>query len=258
MNAWCRPSRLSRSAVVWAATLLGFALTGQAAEVSVAVASNFTAPMRKIALAFEHETGHRAVLSSGATGGLHVQIKNGAPFEVLLAADDATPLKIEREGLGVEGSRFTYAIGKLVLWSPQPGLVDDKGDILRSGKFERIAIANPKLAPYGAAAVETLTKLGVFKDVQPKLVQGENIAQTCQFVTTGSVDLGFVALSQVIADGKMSRGSGWIVPAELHGPIRQDAILLAKGKDATAAIALMKFLRGEKAQAVIRSFGYDL
>jgi molybdate transport system substrate-binding protein len=258
MNAWCRPSRLSRSAVVWAATLLGFALTGQAAEVSVAVASNFTAPMRKIALAFEHETGHRAVLSSGATGGLHVQIKNGAPFEVLLAADDATPLKIEREGLGVEGSRFTYAIGKLVLWSQQPGFVDDRGDVLRRGKFERIAIANPKLAPYGVAAVETLTQLGLLKIIQPKLVQGENIAQTFQFVATGNVPLGFVAMSQVIADGKISRGSGWIVPAESHPPIRQDAILLARGKDAPAAIALMRFLRSDKARVVIRSFGYDV
>ena len=243
---------------LWLASLLFLAFGGQAAEVSVAVASNFTAPMRKIAEAFERETGHRAVLSSGSTGGFHVQIKNGAPFEVLLAADEETPLKVEREGLGVEGSRFSYAIGKLVLWSQQPGFVDDKGDVLRRGKFERIAIANPKLAPYGAAAVETMTKLGVFKDVQPKLVQGENIAQTCQFLTTGSVDLGFVALSQVIADGKIPRGSGWIVPAELHSPIRQDAILLAKGKDAPAAIALMKFLRSEKAQAVIRSFGYDL
>ena len=239
-------------------TLLGFALNVQAAEVSVAVASNFTAPMRKIAEAFERETGHRAVLSSGSTGGFHVQISNGAPFQVLLAADEETPLKVERGGLGVEGSRFTYAIGKLVLWSRQPGFVDDKGDVLRRGKFEHIAIANPKLAPYGAAAVETLTRLGLLKDVQPRLVQGENIAQTYQFVATGNVPLGFVAMSQVIADGKISRGSAWIVPAEFHTPIRQDAILLAKGKDAPAAIALMRFLRSDKARALIRSFGYDV
>ncbi len=243
--------------VLWAA-LFGLALNVQAASVSVAVASNFIAPMRKIAEAFAQETGHRAVLASGSTGGFHVQIKNGAPFEVLLAADDETPLRIEREGLGVEGSRFTYAIGQLVLWSEQPGYVDARANILRSSKFDRIAIANPRLAPYGSAAVETLTRLGVLKDVQSRLVQGENIAQTYQFVATGNVQLGFVALSQVISDGKISRGSGWIVPPDFHTPIRQDAILLVNGKDQPAAIALMKFLRGEKARAVIRSFGYDL
>jgi molybdate transport system substrate-binding protein len=234
------------------------ALNVQAAEVSVAVASNFTAPMRKIAQAFEQETGHRAVLSSGSTGGFHVQIRNGAPFQVLVAADASTPLKIESEGLGVEGSRFTYAIGTLVLWSAQPGFVDGTGDVLRRGKFERIAIANPKLAPYGVAALETLSRLGVLQRVQPRLVRGENISQAYQFVATGNAELGLVALSQVVADGKMVRGSGWIIPADLHAPIRQDAILLTSGKDHPAAIALMGFLRGDKARAVIRSFGYDL
>ena len=239
-------------------TLLGLALNVQAAEVSVAVASNFTAPMRKIAQAFEQETGHRAVLSSGSTGGLHVQIRNGAPFQVLVAADASTPLKIESEGLGVEGSRFTYAIGTLVLWSAQPGFVDGTGDVLRRGKFERIAIANPKLAPYGVAALETLSRLGVLQRVQPRLVRGENISQAYQFVATGNAELGLVALSQVVDDGKMVRGSGWIIPADLHAPIRQDAILLSPGKDHPAAIALMGFLRGDKARSVIRSFGYDL
>jgi molybdate transport system substrate-binding protein len=234
------------------------ALNAQAAEVSVAVASNFTAPMRKIAQAFEQETGHRAVLSSGSTGGFHVQIRNGAPFQVLVAADASTPLKIESEGLGVEGSRFTYAIGTLVLWSAQPGFVDGTGDVLRRGKFERIAIANPKLAPYGVAALETLSRLGVLQRVQPRLVRGENISQAYQFVATGNAELGLVALSQVVADGKMVRGSGWIIPADLHAPIRQDAILLSPGKDHPAAIALMGFLRGDKARSVIRSFGYDL
>ncbi len=239
-------------------TLLGLALNVQAAEVSVAVASNFTAPMRKIAQAFEQETGHRAVLSSGSTGGFHVQIRNGAPFQVLVAADASTPLKIESEGLGVEGSRFTYAIGTLVLWSAQPGFVDGTGDVLRRGKFERIAIANPKLAPYGVAALETLSRLGVLQRVQPRLVRGENISQAYQFVATGNAELGLVALSQVVDDGKMVRGSGWIIPADLHAPIRQDAILLSPGKDHPAAIALMGFLRGDKARSVIRSFGYDL
>ena len=242
----------------WVAILLCLALNVRAGEVSVAVAANFSAPMRKIAQIFEQETGHRAVLSSGSTGGLHVQIRHGAPFQVLVAADASTPLKIENEGLGVAGSRFTCAIGRLVLWSLRPGFVDGQGDVLRRGEFERLAIANPKLAPYGVAALETLNRLGVLQRVQPRLVRGENISQTYQFVATGNAELGLVAMSQVVADGKISRGSGWIIPADLHAPIRQDAILLTAGKDHPAAIALMGFLRGDKARAVIRSFGYDL
>ena len=230
----------------------------RAAEVTVAVAANFAAPMQKIAQVFEQETGHKAILSLGSTGGFFAQIKNGAPFQVLLAADDETPLRLEKEGLGVAGSRFTYATGKLVLWSKQPGLVDDKGEVLKSGKFLRIAIANPKLAPYGAAAIETMTKLGVLLALQPKLVQGENIAQTYQFVASENAQLGFVALSQVLSEGKIAQGSGWVVPASLHAPIQQDAILLNKGADSPAAKALMAYLRGDKAQALIRNFGYAL
>ena len=224
----------------------------------MAVAANFAAPMQKIAQVFEQETGHKAILSLGSTGGFFAQIKNGAPFQVLLAADDETPLRLEKEGLGVAGSRFTYATGKLVLWSKQPGLVDDKGEVLKSGKFLRIAIANPKLSPYGAAAIETMTKLGVLLALQPKLVQGENIAQTYQFVASENAQLGFVALSQVLSEGKISQGSGWVVPASLHAPIQQDAILLNKGADSPAAKALMAYLRGDKAQAFIRNFGYAL
>lgn len=229
-----------------------------AAEVSVAVAANFTAPMQKIAQAFEQDTGHRAVLSFGSTGALYAQIRNGAPFHVLLAADDETPAKIDKEGLGVSGSRFTYATGRLVLWSKQPALVDDKGAVLRSGKFERIAVANPKLAPYGAAAIEAMTKLGVLADVQPKIVQGDNIAQTYQFIATENAQLGFVALSQVISDGRLAQGSAWIVPADLHAPIKQDAVLLTSGKDNPAAAALLAYLKSEKVRAVIRSYGYEL
>jgi molybdate transport system substrate-binding protein len=237
---------------------LSLCVPARAGEVTVAVAANFTAPMQKIAQAFEQETGHKAVLSFGSTGGFYAQIKNGAPFQVLLAADDETPAKLEKEGFGVSGSRFTYAIGKLVLWSKQVGLVDDKGEVLKAGKFERIAIANPKLAPYGAAAVEAMTKLGVWQALQPKLVQGENIAQTYQFVASENAQVGFVALSQVMSEGKISQGSGWVVPSSLHSPIQQDAILLSKGTDNPAATALMAFLRGAKAQALIRSFGYAL
>jgi molybdate transport system substrate-binding protein len=240
------------------AAFFSLPLSALAAEVSVAVAANFTAPMHKIAQAFEAETGHTAVLAFGSTGTLYAQIRNGAPFQILLAADDQTPLKIEKEGLGVAGSRFTYAIGKLVLWSKQPGLVDDKGEVLRSGAFQRIALANPKLAPYGAAALETMSKMGVLQALQPKIVQGENIAQTYQFVATENAQLGFIALSQVYLDGKIARGSAWMVPAKLHAPIQQDAILLKKGSDNPAAAALMQFLRGQRAQALIRAHGYGL
>jgi molybdate transport system substrate-binding protein len=232
--------------------------SAQAADVSVAVAANFTAPMQRIAAAFGQDTGHKAILAFGSTGQFYAQIKNGAPFQILLSADDETPARLEREGLGVSGTRFTYAIGKLVLWSRQPGLVDDKGDVLRTGKFEHIALADPKLAPYGAAAVEVLNGLGLMSSLAQKVVQGENIAQTYQFVATGNAELGFVALSQVFADGKLTQGSAWMVPASLHAPIRQDAVVLGSGMDNVAAAALMAYLRSDKARAIIRSFDYDL
>lgn len=234
------------------------AATVTAGEVNVAVASNFAAPMKRIAKDFERETGHRIQLSTGSTGSFYAQIKHGAPFHVLLAADDQTPLKIENEGFGIRGSRFTYAIGKLVLWSKSPNFVDSKGDVLKSNQFDRLAIANPKTAPYGAAAFEVLDKLNLHTAVKSKLVQGESIAQTYQFVATQNAQLGFVALSQVISDGVIVEGSGWIVPATLYSPIRQDAVLLNKGKDSPAAIALLNYLKGEKTRAVIRSFGYEL
>ena len=227
-------------------------------EVQVAVAANFTAPMQKIAAEFEKATGHKAQLAFGSTGKLYAQIKNGAPFEILLAADDTTPEKLEKEGVGVASSRFTYAIGKLALWSSKAGFVDNQGEVLKKGEFKHVSIANPKLAPYGAAAIETLTALKLLDTIQPKFVQGENIAQTHQFVATGNAELGFVALSQVMKDGKISEGSGWIVPSNLHQPIRQDAVLLENGKGKPAAAALLKYLSSDKAKAVIKSFGYDL
>lgn len=229
-----------------------------AAEVSVAVAANFTAPMQKIAQVFAQDTGHKAVLAFGSTGNFYAQIRNGAPFQILLAADEETPARIEKEGLGVANSRFTYATGQLVLWSKQAGLVDDKGDVLLRGKFERLAIANPKLAPYGLAAMETLTRLGLLQSLTPKFVQGENIAQTYQFVATENAALGFVALSQVFADGRIKEGSAWIVPASMHTPIQQDAVLLLTGKDNPAAAALLGYLHGDKAKGIMRSFGYGI
>lgn len=229
-----------------------------AGEVQVAVAANFTAPMQKIAAEFEKDTGHRASLAFGATGKFYAQVRNGAPFEVLLAADDDTPARLEKEGQAAPGTRFTYAVGRLVLWSAKEGYVDAKGEVLRSGDFRHLAIANPKTAPYGAAALAALTASGLLGAVQGRLVQGENIAQTHQFVSTGNAQLGFVALSQVVRDGKIASGSGWIVPASLHERIRQDALVLAKGRNNPAAQALAAYLKSDKARAIIRSFGYEL
>jgi len=234
------------------------AISVRAEEVSVAVAANFTAPMQKIAGEFEKDTGHKAQLAFGATGKFYAQIKNGAPFQMLLSADDETPAKLEQEGLALAGTRFTYAVGTLVLWSAQPGYVDDQGEVLKKGRFSKIALANPKLAPYGKAAMEALTVLGLADALAPRFVLGENIAQTFQFVGTGNAELGFVALSQVMKDGRIASGSAWVVPGRLHTPIRQDAVILAAAKGNAAAGALAKYLKGEKAKAIIRSYGYDI
>ena len=226
-------------------------------EVSVAVAANFTAPMQKIAAQFEQDTGHKARLSFGATGKFYAQIANGAPFGILLAADDTTPEKIAKEGLGDGVTRFTYAVGQLVLWSKQAGYVDAEGKVLQKNDWRHIAIANPKLAPYGQAAMQTLNKLGLTAQVQPRIVQGENIAQAYQFAASGNAPLGFVALSQVMEGGRLREGSAWVVPAGMHEPIRQDAIVLKPAQGNAAAAALMDYLRGEKARAIIQSFGYS-
>ncbi|MEW6646568.1 MAG: molybdate ABC transporter substrate-binding protein [Pseudomonadota bacterium] len=230
----------------------------QAAQVNVAVAANFTAPMTAIAAAFAKDTGHEARLAFGSSGKFYAQIKNGAPFQVFLSADDTKPAKLEEEGMTVAGSRFTYAIGTLVLWSARPGFVDDQAAVLKRGAYNRLAIANPRLAPYGAAAMEVLDGMGLTAAATPKLVQGENIAQTYQFALSGNAELGFIALSQVMQDGRISGGSAWIVPGNLHQPIRQDAVLLSSGRDNAAAAALMKYLQGDKARAIIRSYGYEL
>ncbi len=249
---------MKRLAVLLAMIGCAAAHAAHAADVQVAVAANFTEPMKKIAAEFEKDTGHKAVLAFGATGKFYAQISNGAPFEVLLAADDATPARLEKEGRTMAGSRFTYATGKLVLWSAKPGYVDAQGKVLETGNYAHLAIANPKTAPYGLAAVETMDKLGVTARVRPKLVQGENIGQAHQFVATGNAELGFVALSQVWSDGKFTSGSGWIVPANLHNPIRQDAVILSKGANNAAARELETYLKSDKAKGIIRSYGYAL
>ena len=229
-----------------------------AEQVNIAVAANFTAPMKAIVAQFEKETAHRATVSFGATGKFYAQVKSGAPFDVFLSADDETPARLEKEGDAVAGSRFTYAVGRLVLWSAKPDYVDAKGEVLKGGSFAKIALAAPKVAPYGRAAVEAMTQLGLLAVLQPKFVQGESIGQAYSFVATGNAALGFVALSQVFEDGKLKTGSAWIVPTNLHSPLRQDAVILAHGRDNKAAADFMRFLKTDKPQRVMRSFGYEI
>ncbi|MCE4052485.1 molybdate ABC transporter substrate-binding protein [Pseudomonas sp. Au-Pse12] len=252
--------RASGFAPTCLATLLAVFTLGsaQAAEVQVAVAANFTAPIQAIAADFEKDTGHKLVAAYGATGQFYTQIKNGAPFEVFLSADDSTPQKLESEGDIVKGSRFTYAIGTLALWSAKDGYVDAKGQVLKDNQYQHLSIANPKAAPYGLAATQVLAKLGLTEQVKGKIVEGQNITQAYQFVSTGNAELGFVALSQIYKDGKLTSGSAWIVPAAMHDPIKQDAVILNKGKDNPAAQALVDYLKGPKAAAVIKSYGYQL
>lgn len=243
------------ASVIAVMTCLG---TAHAGEVQVAVAANFAGPMEKLAEQFQKDTGHKAVVASGATGKFYAQIRNGAPFEVLLSADDETPARLEAEGQVVAKSRFTYAVGRLVLWSAKANYVDAAGAVLKTGDFTHLAIANPKTAPYGAAATAVIDKLGLTARLQPRLVQGENIAQAFQFASTGNAELGFVAQAQVWRDGKFTAGSGWIVPATMHAPIRQDAALLTRGAKNPAAQALLDYLRSDKAKALIRAYGYEV
>ena len=237
---------------------LVFSCQALAEQVQVAVAANFTAPLQAIAAEFEKDTGHSVLASFGATGQLYAQIQHGAPFEVLLSADESTPAKLDSEGLGVSGSRFTYAVGSLVLWSAKPGYLDGSDAALKANQYRHLAIADPKTAPYGLAATQVLDKLGLTDAVQGKLVTGQSIAKALHFIATGNAELGFVALSQVYQDGQLSSGSAWIVPAELHSPIRQDALILKKGEHNPAAAALTEYLKGEKAAKIIKSYGYQL
>jgi len=225
-----------------------------AGETLVAVAANFTAAAKEIGTAFADSTGHTIEFSFGSTGKLYAQIANGAPFDAFLAADAARPEKAEVEGLAVNGTRFTYALGRIVLYSTDPEMVDDAGAVLGTpDAFSKLAIANPVTAPYGAAAVEAMTALDVYDTLKPKLVQGDSIAQTLQFVTTANAQLGFVALSQVAGN---EDGSRWLVPQDLYAPIRQDAVLLNGGADNEATKAFLDFLRGPDAAAIMDRYGY--
>jgi molybdate transport system substrate-binding protein len=233
----------------------GLAQPAPAAETQVAVAANFTEPAKEIAAAFTAATGDKAILSFGSSGQFYTQMKNGAPYEVFLSADADRPKKAEEDGLGVPKTRFTYAVGRLVLYSKTPGLVDGAGAVLRKGDFNKISIADPTAAPYGEAAVQTMQKLGVYDALAPKIVKGSSIAQAYQFVATGAAELGFVALSQVI---KEPGGSRWLAPPADYAPIEQQAILLVTGQKNPAAAAFLKFLRSPKAIEIIKRYGYEV
>jgi molybdate transport system substrate-binding protein len=226
-------------------------------QVQVAVAANFVPPFKEIAAEFQKATGHTTQLSAGSSGKFYAQIKNGAPFEVFFSADDERPKLLEEEGLGVRGSRFTYAVGRLVLWSPDPQLVKGE-ETLRSDKFKHLAMANPKTAPYGTAAMQAMMKLNVWDQLQPKIVQGENQGQTSGFIDSGNAELGFLALSQVLDPALKGKGSRWDVPTSLHDPIAQDVVLLTKGQHNPAAKALLDFVRGPQGLQIIERYGYDV
>lgn len=240
------------------ALLLGVCVSTQAAEVKLAIAANFTKPMQDLAPVYEKMTGDKLVMSFGATGALYAQIKNGAPFDILLSADDKATVRAVTEGLGVEGSTFTYAIGKLVLWSKQADFVKD-AKVLESEKVQKLAVADPKLAPYGVAAEETLRHLGLYEKLQLKFVIGGNIGKTYQFVSSENAQVGFIALSQCYKNGKFTEGSGWIVPAEYYNPIMQDGVLLTNGQNKEAAKKFIDFLKSSpEADKVREAFGYAM
>lgn len=229
----------------------------KAETLQVAVASNFQGALASISKSFETDTGHKVVAISGATGKFYAQITNGAPFEVLLSADQETPQRLAAEGYAIHGSRFTYATGRLVLWSNKSHYVDRDGFILKAGNFEHLSIANPKTAPYGAAALEVISKLKLEKSLSPKLVQGENIAQAHQFVVSGNAELGFVALSQVYKDGQLTSGSAWFIPEEMYSTLRQDAVILREGAENPAAKAFLDYLKSPKALEIMAKLGYQ-
>lgn len=247
-----------RTRLALAAVTLGVAsFSVSAAETSIAVAANFTGATRDLVTLFEKRTGHSVKVSFGSTGKLYAQIEHGAPFEVFFAADSLRPQKAEKQGFAEVGSRFTYAMGKLALWSPSSDAFSDAEAYLKAAKFKRAAIANPKTAPYGLAAQQVMEHIGVWKQLQPKLVRGDSIAQTFQFTATANAEVGFVALSQVTA-WKGDKGSMWTIPQSYYAPIEQQAVLLKKGADNEAARAFLDFLKSDEARAVITGYGYGV
>ncbi len=238
--------------------LFGNTPSSYAAELSVAVASNFLAPLGVIAEEFEAQTRHQVLISSGSTGKLYAQITHGAPFHILLAADTQRPHRLVDEGFAVEGTPFVYAVGRLALWSPIPGQKINGLNALLKTDIRHVAIANPKTAPYGQAAYEVLHSEDLWDVLRPRIVQGENIGQAFQFVASGNAEFGFVALSQILNPKNNRSGSRWEVPSHLHTPIEQGAVLLRKGESHEPAIAFLHFLRGTFARQIILGFGYEL
>lgn len=230
-----------------------------AEDALVAVATNFSEVMERLESEFEEAGDHTLTVTTGSTGKLYAQVCNGAPFDILLAADQRRPKLLEAESRAVAGSRFTYAVGRLTLWSPDAERISADGPAtLHAGSFRRLAIANPDLAPYGAAARETLAALGLLGMLGPRIVRGENIGQAHALVATGNADLGFVALSSVLSPRNKQPGSRWDVPQDLYTPIRQDAVLLTRGAENAAARAFLDFLKTDEARVVIESFGYGI
>lgn len=228
-----------------------------AGEVRIAVASNFTLPMNEIISRFETQSGHQVSVSFGSSGSIYAQLINGAPFDAFFSADQSKPIALESAGLSLAGSRFTYAIGRLVLWSSISNLDLEDAAPIRQGTYERLALANPRLAPYGAAALEVLDNFGISESSRARWIQGENIAQTFQFVSSGNADLGFVALSQVTGNGSMRSGSFWLVPQDLYTPIRQDAVLLKSAAQNSAALEFMNFVRSPEISDIMQAYGYS-
>jgi molybdate transport system substrate-binding protein len=250
--------KFSVKPLLLSAVALAFSAVSLAEQAQIAVAANFAEPIKAIAAVLEKTTGHTLSVTLGATGKLYAQIKNGAPFDVLLAANTAAPTALEKDGLAKAGSSFTYANGKLVLWSADAAKVDAKGDVLKGSGFRKLAYANPKTAPYGEAAVQAIDKLGLTAALSAKLVQGESIGQAYNFVHTGNAEIGFVAMSQVLEGGKLKSGSMWVVPQSLYQPIQQNAVLLQHGANNPAAAALVKLLQSPNIKDLIRSYGYQL
>ena len=230
-----------------------------AEEALVAVAANFVEPARVLAAAFSKDSGHTVRFSSGSTGALYAQITHGAPFDAFLAADDREPVRLEAAGEASPESRFTYAVGSLVLWSADPARVqNDCAVVMKSGAYRRVAIANPEVAPYGAAAKAALKKWELWDRIAPELLRAENVGQVFQFVSTGNADLGFLAQAQIIGLPKERAGSYCVVDPALFPPIRQQAVLLRHGETNVAARQFLRFLRGAKGVTIIRDFGYDV
>ena len=249
--------KLALKALAFAMLSLSAAGSAQAEEALVAVAANFAGAVEAIGKDFTKDTGHTIQVTTGATGKLYAQISEGAPFTILLSADAKTPAKLEGEGAAVPGTRFTYAVGRLSLWSADEARIgDDPKAALTSAETLHVAIANPDLAPYGVAAREALTAMGLWETIQPKIVMGENIGQTFSMVESGAAQMGFIATSAIEVPGSTPEGSRYDVPQSMFRPIKQDAILLKAGEGNEAAIAFLDYLKGDKAKTIISSFGY--